>query len=73
MTIIYSTSSCWHCNQFREELSKHGIDYEYKDLDDDKVREECIDLCKTSGNTELPVVITNSGKVLNRPTLEDIK
>ncbi len=73
MIKVFSTPSCYHCNEFREELSKHGIDYEYKDLDDDKVREECIDLCKTSGNTELPVVITNSGKVLKRPTLEDIK
>lgn len=69
---VYSTPSCYHCNDFREQLAKAGIDYEYKDLDDDKVRDECIDLCKTSGNTELPVVVTNSGKVFNRPTLEEL-
>ncbi len=73
MIKLFSSKNCYHCNDFRQQLAEKGIDYEYKDLDDDKVREECIDLCKTSGNTELPVVITNSGKVLNRPTLEDIK
>lgn len=72
MLKVYSTSSCWHCNQFREELAKNGIDYEYKDLDDDKVRDEAIELCKTSGNTELPIVITNDGRVLNRPELKDL-
>lgn len=72
MIKVFSSNSCYHCTQFREQLAKHNIDYEYKDLDDDKVREECIDLCKTSGNTELPVVVTNSGKVLNRPELKDL-
>ena len=68
---LYSTPACWHCNQLKKELIDRGIDFELMDLDDDKVRDEALELIKQTGKDELPIVVKD-GKIFNNPKIEDL-
>jgi glutaredoxin len=72
MIKVFSSPNCYHCTELKQQLIDKGVDFEFMDLDDDKVMDEARELCEKTGNTELPVVVTNSGKVLNRPELKDL-
>jgi len=73
MIKLYSLIACSHCNDFKAELDKAGIPYEFLDLDDDKNFEEAgrIAINYLDGNTELPIV-EKDGKYFSRPKIEDL-
>lgn len=72
MITLFSSPACSHCNDFIKELKENNIEYEYKNIDEPDIYNEVVAVLGTSKNTELPVVVTNSGKVLNRPELKDL-
>lgn len=71
MLKFYSTPSCTHCRELKQQLIDKGVDFEFMDLDDDKVFDEAKELCNQTRNTELPIVVKD-GNVYNRPSLEDL-
>jgi glutaredoxin len=71
MIKIFSTENCSHCKDFIQQLKDRGIDYEFKDVDNNY--ETVVDIAERIGNTELPIVVLDNGKELSRPNIEDIK
>jgi glutaredoxin len=72
MIKLFSSPACSHCNVFKKELDDAGIKYEVKDIDVPDVYNEAMAYCKIIGKIELPIVILNNGKILSRPTLEEV-
>jgi len=71
MITLYSSSSCHHCTELKDELIKAGIDFTWKDLDDESVFQEAKELCEKTGKTELPIVVKD-GKIFNNPKIEEL-
>lgn len=56
----------------KKQLIDQGIPFEFLDISDDKLRDEALSLCRKTGNEELPIVVTDDGRAVNRPNLEDL-
>ncbi|OGU61561.1 MAG: NrdH-redoxin [Ignavibacteria bacterium GWF2_33_9] len=61
--IVFSTPTCFHCNNLKRYLKEKNI--KFKDIDVSKDRAAALDMQKrTNGNTGVPVVLIN-----NRPII----
>lgn len=55
--IVYGADWCADCKALKEQLAKIGVIYDYKDVDDQKIRQEMNDL--TEDNQNIPVLKVN--------------
>ena len=61
--VVYSAPWCPYCRALEQKLKSMNIEYEYKNVDDDGVREEMNR--KTSGNQTIPVLFVGDDYWVN--------
>lgn len=67
--IVYGAQWCAYCHQLTKQLDKAGVEYDYRDTDNEDVKQEM--LSKTDGNFLIPTV-DNHGTVMQNPDAKAI-
>jgi len=64
--IMYGTTWCPDCARSKRCLEKHGVAYEWRDIDkDDKAREYVVEV--NHGNRSVPTIVFADGSILVEP------
>ena len=65
--VVYGTNWCGDCRRARQFLDKHGIEYEFINIDKDKEAEQFVR--KTNnGMRSVPTIIFEDGSILVEPS-----
>ena len=65
---IYATDWCWDCRRVRRFLDKHGIRYQWINIDRDQSGEAYV-LRANQGMRSVPTLVLQDGRVLVEPSI----
>ena len=65
--VIYATEWCYDCRRARNFMEKHGIPYQWINIDKDKTGEEFV-IQVNHGNRSVPTLVFPDGDILVEPS-----
>ena len=72
--VIYGSSNCSHCMDFKSELDEEGVVYIFNDVEfSDELTLEMLQVVKTAnitGQINYPVVVVDNAHVMIRPEMD---
>ena len=68
---MYGTRWCWDCRRARRWLEKHGIPYQWVNIDQDKKAEGYVKGIN-QGMRSVPTIVFPDGSILVEPSNDDL-